>query len=94
MLMKAENLFKMSYNPVVDTSQEIDPDAATYYLTIISIFKWMIESGRIDIITKVMLFSSHVATPRDGHLKVAVHVMAHVGQRYNSILLYDLCTQK
>ena len=50
MLMKAENLFKMSYNPVVDTSPEIDPDAATYYLTIISIFKWMIESDQGDVI--------------------------------------------
>ena len=43
----------------------------------------------IDIITEVSLLSSHVAFPREGHLEAAVHVMAHVGQRYNSRLVYD-----
>ena len=83
MPMKAENPFKMGYDPELDTSPELDPDAASYYLTIISILGWMIELGRIDIITKVSLLSSQVALPREGHLEAAVHVMAHVGQRYN-----------
>ena len=33
---------------------------------------------------------SHVALPREGHLKAAIHAMAHVGQKYNSRLVYDL----
>ena len=37
----------------------------------------------------MLLMSSHVAFPREGHLDAAVHVMAHVGQRYNSKLVYD-----
>ena len=45
----------------------------------------MIKLGRIGIITKVMLFSSY----GEGHLDAAVQVMAHVGQRYNSRLVYD-----
>ena len=49
----------------------------------------MIELRRIDIITEVLLLSSHVALPREGHLEAAVHVMAHVGQKYNSRLVYD-----
>ena len=86
---KAENQFKMGYDPELDTSPELDPDAASYYLTIIGILRWMVELGRIDIITKVSLLSSHVALPREGHLEAAVHVMAHVGQKYNSRLVYD-----
>ena len=35
------------------------------------------------------LLSSHVAVPGEGHLEVAVHVMAHIGQRYNSRFVYD-----
>ena len=89
MSKKAENPFKMSYDPELDTSPELDPDAASYYLTIIGILRWMIELGRIDIITKVLLLSSHAALPREGHLEGAVHVMAHIDQRYNSRLLYD-----
>ena len=79
----------MGYDQELDTSPELDPDAASYYLTIISILQWMIELGRIDIITKVSLLSSHVALPSEGHLDAAVYVMAHVVQRYNSRLAFD-----
>ena len=40
---KAENPFKMGYDPELDTSPELDPDTASYYLTIIGILRWMIE---------------------------------------------------
>ena len=43
MTKKAENLFKMGCFPEMDTSQESDPDTASYYLTIIGVIKWMIE---------------------------------------------------
>ena len=48
----------------------------------------MIKLGRINIITKVSLLSSHVVLPREEHLDAAVHVIAHFGQRYNSRLVY------
>ena len=77
---KAENPLKMGYDPELDTSSELDPDAASYYLNTIGILRWMIKLGQIDIITKVSLLSSHVVLPREGHLDAAVHVMAHAGQ--------------
>ena len=86
---KAENPFKMGYDPEFDTSPEIDPDTESYYLTIIGILRWMIKWGRIDVITKASLLSFHVALPREGHLEAAIYVMAHVGQRFNSRLVYD-----
>ena len=58
------------------------------YLTIIGILRWIIKLGRINIITKVSLLSSHVALLREGHLEAAINVLAHVGQRYNSRLVY------
>ena len=75
---KAVNPFKMGYNPEMDTSPQLDQDAASYYLTIIGILKWMIELGRIDIIAKVSLLSSHAVLPRERHLDASVHVLAHV----------------
>ena len=85
---KAENPYKMGYDPELDTSQELDPDAASYYLTIIGVLRWMIELGRIDIITEVSLLSSHITLPRDGHLEAAIHAMSH-GQSFNFRLVYD-----
>ena len=61
----------------------------SYFLAITTILGWMIKMRRIEIIMKVSLLSSHVALPREGHLEAAIHVMAHVGQRYNSRLVYD-----
>ena len=67
LLKEAENPFKMVCDPELDTSQELDPDAASYSLTIISILKWMIELRWIDIIAKVSLSSSNITLPREGH---------------------------
>ena len=49
----------------------------------ISILRWMIELGRINIITKVLLLPSYVALPREGHLEAAVHVIAHFFPEYH-----------
>ena len=91
---KAENLVKLSYDPGLDTSPELDPDAASCFLTIIGVLRWMIELEWIHKITEVLLLSPHVMIPRKGHLGAAVHVIAHVGQRYNSRLVYNPYTQK
>ena len=80
----------MGYEPQLDTSPELNPNTATYYLTIIGILRWMIKLGRIIIITEVLLLESHVALLREGHLDAAVKVMVHVGQRYHTRLVYDL----
>ena len=91
---KAGNPFKMGYDPELDTSPELDPNAASYYLTIIGVLRWMVKLERINIITEVSLLLSHVLLPREGHLEAAVHVMTHIGQRYNSNCCIILCTQK
>ena len=82
---RPENTFKMCFDPELDTS----PYAACYFFTIIGILRSMIKLGRIDIIIEVLILSSHVALPREEHLDTAVHVMAHVSQRYNSRFVYD-----
>ena len=49
----------------------------------------MIELGRIDIITKVLLLSSHVVLNREGNLNAAVNIKDHVCQICNSRLVND-----
>ena len=55
----------MGCDPELDSSPELDLDAESYDQTIIGILRWMIELGRIDMITKVSLLSSHVGLPDD-----------------------------
>ena len=49
----------------------------------------MVELGRVDIASKISLFSSHFAYPRDGHLDAALDVMAYLKQKHNSCLIFD-----
>jgi hypothetical protein len=49
----------------------------------------MVELGHINIATKVSLLSSHLAYPREGHLKAALHVMGNLKQKHNSRLIFD-----
>ena len=70
-------------------SQELELDAASYFNIIIGILSWMIKLGRINIITKTSLLSSHLAQPRVGHFDAAVHVMAYVGQKYSTRLVCE-----
>ena len=79
----------MGHDPELDTSPELDPDAVSSYLTIINVLRWMIELGKINIINVVSSLLYHVTLHREGHLEAAIHVMAHVGYRYNIILVYD-----
>ena len=49
----------------------------------------MVEIGRVDIITEVSLLASHLALPREGHLEVALHIMAYLRDHNNSRMAFD-----
>ena len=55
MLKMADNLFKMGYDPELNTSPELDSEATLYYLTNICILRRMTKLGKIDKITQVLL---------------------------------------
>ena len=86
---RADNLIKMGYDPESDIGPELELVAASYFQTMIGVLRWLIKLGRIDMITKVLLTSLHIALLREGQLDAAVHVMSYVGQKYNLILVND-----
>jgi hypothetical protein len=49
----------------------------------------MCKIGHIDISTEVLLLSSHLSYPWEGHLDAALHVMGYLRLKYNSQLIYD-----
>ena len=64
---RAENPFAISYHPEMDTTPELKPVLVTYYQSQIGVLRWMVELGRVDIITEVSMLASQMALPREGH---------------------------
>ena len=58
-----------NYSPELDQSYELDPGEITMFQEIIGILRWMVELGRIDILTELSSLSSYQALPRLGHLE-------------------------
>ena len=50
---KVINPFESDYDPLMDSSADLGPILLHYYHTHIGVLRWMVELGRIDIITEV-----------------------------------------
>jgi hypothetical protein len=78
-----------TYRPELDVTPELAPDEASYCMSLIGVLRWIVELGRIDICLEVSMMSSHMALPREGHLKGLLQIFAYLGEHHNSELVYD-----
>jgi hypothetical protein len=53
------------------------------------ILRWMVELGRIDIITEVSELASQLAMPREGHLEAVFRIFSYLKYRKNSVMIFD-----
>ena len=81
--------FPREYRPECDISKELGPDLASFYASQIGVLRWMVELGRVDIITEVSMLSSHLAAPREGHLDALFHLFSHLDKKHNSRMVFD-----
>ena len=64
------------YMPDIDVSLELQPAKASYFHSPIGILRWIVELGRADICIEVSMMSSHLALPREEHMKELFHMFA------------------
>jgi hypothetical protein len=55
---KASNPFPGDYEPEMDTTPTLNPELASWYASLIGMLRWMVEIGRVDIITEVLKMAS------------------------------------
>ena len=67
-----------NYTTEDDDSPELTPTLASYYQHLIGVLHWIVELGRVDLVTEVSLLASQMAMPRCGHLDAALHVIVHL----------------
>ncbi len=87
---RADNPFPVDYDPSTDPSDILHPECSSFYQHLIGVMRWMVELGRIDIVTKVSILSSYLACSHEGHLENTLHVMGYLQLKHNSRLIFDL----
>jgi hypothetical protein len=75
------------YVAELDTSRELNSTLALYYQS--RVLHWMVELGRVEIITEVSTLASYMALPREGHLDAVFHVFAYLKIKHNSRMVFD-----
>ena len=86
---KAASPITPNYSPEIDSSPELSDVESTYYQSLIGILRWMVEMGRMDIITEVSMLSSYDAMPRVGHLEQVFHIFSYLKIHHNARLMLD-----
>ena len=85
---KAASPLTCNYRPEVNVSEELGPQEASYYHSLIGILHWIVELGRVDINCEVSMMSSHLALPREGHLQEVLHIFAYLKKHMNSEMVF------
>ena len=49
----------------------------------------MVELTRVDICPEVLIMSSHLALPQEGHLEQLYHISTYLKKNHNSKIVYD-----
>lgn len=86
---RAPTPFARDYRPELDTTPELGAEEGSFYQSQIGVLRWMVELGRVDIITEVSLLSSHLALPREGHLEAVFRIFAYLNCKHNSRMIFD-----
>ena len=79
--------------PELDITHELNKTLLAYYQSLIGILYWIVELGRIDICLEVLMMSSHLALPREGHLKNVLQIFGYLKKHHNAELVFDLSNQ-
>ena len=77
------------YSAETDDSPELGPDLASYYQSQIGVLHWIVELGRVDMITEVSVLASQMALPREGHLEAVFHLFGYLKSKHNSQMVFD-----
>jgi hypothetical protein len=86
---KASTVLPSGYKPELDVTPELSDKYANWYQQQIGVLRWMVELGRIDIITEVSAMASYCALPRAGHLAALLHLYSYLKGKNSVKTVYD-----
>jgi hypothetical protein len=81
--------FPTDYRPELDITPELTGDEESYFHSQVGVLRWIVELGRIDIVTEVSCLASCLALPRKGHLEAVFYLFAYLKKRHNGTIVLD-----
>ncbi len=79
----------MSYLPELDITLLLQDDEVHFFQSQISILRWIVELGRLDIYINVALLSSYLTAPRKGHLEAVYCIFGYLKAHMRSTMVFD-----
>jgi hypothetical protein len=86
---KTSTPMPLNYRPELDTSPLLEDDAINYFQSQVSILRWAVELGRIDIYVDVAMLSQHLVHPRQGHLEAIYHIYSYLKRHERCTMVFD-----
>jgi len=77
------------YHPELDVTAILDDDDTNLYQSYVSVLRWIVELGHLDIYVHVAFSSSFLMRPRIGHLEAVYHVFGYLKGQNRSTILFD-----
>ena len=78
------------YRLETEATDKLRPVDADYYQSLIGILSWMVKLGRVDICVEVLMISSCLTMPREGHLHQVFHIFAYLKKHHNTEMVFDI----
>ena len=75
--MKISTSLKVGYREVLDTTQLLSEDQANYFQNLIEVLHWVVELGQIRVHVQVVMLSSYLVQPCQGHMETVFHIFAN-----------------
>jgi hypothetical protein len=88
-LRKSKQPMPSDYRPELDTTPYLEDDDIHYYQSQLSILRWMVELGRLDIYINVAILSSFLVQPRQGHLEAIYCIYGYLKSHNKSTMVFD-----
>jgi hypothetical protein len=73
----------------MDITKELNTEFSSYFQSQMGVLRWIVEIGRIDIMTEVSLLASQMAMPREGHMMQVFRCFAYLKARHNGCIVFD-----
>ena len=73
----------------MDDTPALEQELASWYQSLIGMLRWMIEIGKVDIITEVSMMASPMVMHMEGHLEVVWYVFSFLHHKHNYSMALD-----